>query len=67
MSNMPSVIIEFFVTDISKELLPSVSYPHVHYKAYDLSKEPEEQGISPGFDVICAFHVLVSVLYCVAF
>jgi hypothetical protein len=64
MSNIPSATIEFFVTDTSKQLLPNVSYPHVRYRAYDLSRDPEEQGIVPGFDVICAFQVLVGFICC---
>jgi hypothetical protein len=58
-SEFPSVTVEIFVTDISKELLPRMSYARTRNMAFDISKPPEEQGFQlASFDVIMGFHVL---------
>src|SRR3977135_4001000 len=59
MAEFPSAIIEFVVSDVSKELLPRMDYPRCRYKSFDLSKSPQAQGFdSASFDVIAGFHVL---------
>jgi SAM-dependent methyltransferase len=59
MEEFPSVIIQFVVSDVSKELLPRMTYSRCRYVSFDLSKPPEPQGFKPAsFDVITGFHVL---------
>lgn len=59
MDEFPSAIIQFVVSDVSKELLPRTNYPRCQYVSFDLSKPPKPQGSDLGsFDVITAFHVL---------
>lgn len=63
LENNPSVIAEYFATDISLALASGVtsacSYPYAIPKAYDLRKSLEEQNLIPGsMDVVTAFYVL---------
>ena len=59
MAEFPSVVIEFVVSDVSKELLPRIAYPRCRYKSFDLSRPVEDQGFElASFDVITGFHVL---------
>ncbi|KAK6966524.1 polyketide synthase [Favolaschia claudopus] len=57
------LLIEYTVTDISyalsSTLARNLAYPSAIPKAYDISKDPEAQGIQLGsFDIIVALHVL---------
>jgi len=59
MEKFPDAINEFVVSDVSKELIPRMEYPHCRYKSFDLTVPPSEQGLeSMSFDVILGFHVL---------
>lgn len=59
MKEYPDMIIEFIVSDVSKELLPRMAYSRCQYKSFDLSRSPAEQGLQLGsFDAILGFHVL---------
>ncbi|GJJ14254.1 putative PKS-like protein biosynthetic cluster [Clathrus columnatus] len=61
-ANHPSLTIEYFVTDVSKELLPSVSHPNCRFSSLNISEDPSSQGFTPGsFDIVTAFHVIHAV------
>ena len=55
----PSAVIQFVVSDVSKEILPRIPYGRCRYVSFDLSKPPKSQGFDMGsFDIITGFNVL---------
>lgn len=59
----PDIVVEYVASDISLGLamqaVQRFPYPYMRAAAFDLTKSPQEQDISPAsFDIVTALHVL---------